>query len=363
MTKPPKSTLSIPNNKITWFYYNNIESLMLYRGTWESCLSGAESTFFTSYSWTSQWLQTFWNDTCELHFFMVFDQDKCVLFAPFYIQNSTKFPFIKTLSLLGQGEDEACEVSSEYQDIYLHEDYQFLLKELAKKINALKFDHLNIRALLENSHLLGLCSYLANSTSFDAGMRFTYSSTHNSVPTLSKNTKSKLNKCKNKLAALNAEFIWVDTKDYDTYWQMMKKFHQLRWTKLGKNGAFCHEKFSQFHTDYRKINVDKIKISAVLVENTPIAIHYYFINNNTLYFYQSGWDETHYANVSPSFALHVWCMNNNPVVLYDFMMGNTHNSYKAKLGCNQNSKMYHVAFVRNNIKYTLAKLINKLTPN
>jgi len=353
----------MPNNKIKWFYYNNIESLVLYRYTWEACLSGAESTFFSSYYWISQWLHTFWNDTCELHFFMGFNQDECVLFAPFYIQNSPKFPFIKTLRLLGQGEDEACEVSSEYQDIYLHEDYQFLLTELAEKISDLKFDNLHFRSLLEKANLLSLCSYLETSASSDAGIRYTFLSTNNSPPTLSKNAKSKLNKCKNKLAALNAKFIWVDTKDYDAYWLMMKKFHQLRWAKLGKSGAFCHEKFSQFHADFRKTNTNKIKISAVLVENTPIAIHYYFINNNTLYFYQSGWDETHYANVSPGFALHVWSMNNNPVVLYDFMMGDTHNSYKAKLGCNQNSKMYHVAFVRNKIKYTLAKLMNKLTPN
>lgn len=349
---------SAKNKNIRWLYINKIEELESYSSIWKACLSDAENALFNSPEWILQWKNTFWEKNWSLHLYIAFNEDECVLFAPFYIQKNTVFPFIKSLSLLGQGETETYEVSSEYQDIFVNEEFYFLLTDLSLKINNLSFDQANFKALLERANLLALFSSIKNSFITEAGTRYTYSSLKNTSPILSKNNKSKLNKCKNKLTALNAEYIWVKEEDYDYYWRLMKDLHQTRWTKLGKTGAFNNPKFSQFHNNFRKNQIQNVKISAVVANNTPIAIHYYFSANNTLYFYQSGWDEEKYANTSPGFALHLWSMKNSPVAFYDLMMGSSHNSYKAKLGCNSNQKMNNICLIKNKLKVSLNRMMN-----
>lgn len=351
---------STDDKGIKWHCCNKIEDLKSYHQYWQECFISTENSFFYSPNWLIQWKNTFWDDNWSLHLYIAFNNDECVLYAPFYIKKSKHFPYIKTLSLFGQGEDELFEISSEYQDVFVQKNHSYLLNELNQKLTTLDCDNIKFNALLDSAHILKLLPNMEKSYIKNVGTRYVYSSKTDQVPQLSKNNRSKLNKCKNKLTALNASFIWVKKEDFATYWGLMKQFHQTRWSKLGKTGAFCHDEFSEFHNDFRENNQEDIKISAVLVNNKPIAIHYYFASNDTLYFYQSGWDEENYAIVSPGFALHIWSMNNCPETFYDLMMGSIHNSYKAKLGCNHNSKMYNVVLVRNKLKHVLAKLINKL---
>lgn len=352
--------LTSSNDKnIRWLYCNTIEDIESYKYLWQECLVYSSGNLFNSFEWIIQWKNTFWNKNWSLHLYIAFDNDRCVLLAPFYIQKNISFPFVKYLYLLGQGEDESSEISSEYQDIFIDSKYDFLLLDLAKSISSLKFDIAKCGSLLENANVINLFSVLKNSIIKHVGTRFIYSSEIDTTPSLSKNNKSKLNKSKNKLTDLNAEYLWVKKEKYDEYWELLKQFHQTRWNKLGKKGAFFHTNFSKFHNDFRKKNTQYIKMSAVLVNNTPIAIHYYFSFNNILYFYQSGWDEDNYANTSPGFTLHVWSMNNCTETYYDFMMGSLHNSYKAKLGCNHNSKIYNITLVKNKLKIMLNNVLFK----
>jgi len=349
------------SKNIRWQYCDNIEDIQSYKPLWKKCIPDLDNALCNSFEWITHWRNTFWQKNWSLHLFIAFDGDDCVLLAPFYIKKSTSFPFVNCLSIMGQGEEECFEISSEYQDIYVHGKHHYLLIDLAEKVKELKFDQFKFNSLLDNANILTLSSHIEHSQNHQVGIRYTYSTENTKAPVLSKNNKSKLNKCKNKLTALNAKYTWVDTEEYNNYWALMKNFHQKRWERLGKTGAFCHNKFSEFHNEFRKANKEQVKVAAVIVNNTPIAIHYYFSLNDTLYFYQSGWDEENYYKASPGFALHVWCMNNSSEKYYDFMMGSTHNSYKAKLGCNHNRKMYNVTLVRNQLKYFLTRLIQKLT--
>ena len=93
------------------------------------------------------------------------------------------------------------------------------------------------------------------------------------------------------------------------------------------------------------------------------AINYYYKANNTLYFYQCGWNIDEYANFSPGFALHVWSIQNSPCMQYDFMMGKKNNSYKNKFGCNIIDNMYNIqteSMVKKLYRYFKNDLIGKL---
>jgi hypothetical protein len=350
----------VKKSNIKWLYITDITQLKDYEELWENSIGYSSESFFSSPKWIGNWINTFWTKNHSLHLYIVLDNEKCVLFAPFYIQRQASFPFIRILTLLGQGESEIYEVSSEYQDILLASHYKFLLSDLTKRVINLNFDHANINSLLKDANILTLFKPLKSSVIQQSGIRYTYSPEVTSTPKLSKNNKSKLNKAINKLNLLRAQYVWVEEENYDNYWELMKEFHQIRWRNKNKKGAFFHAKFSQFHKKFRNENISNIKISAVIADNRPIAINYYYYSNKTLYFYQSGWDETNYAKVSPGFALHIWSMKNSDGALYDFMKGDATNSYKAKLGCNHNSEMYNITLKKSKYKIILSKFIKKL---
>jgi len=342
--------------EVTWMYIKDINVLDDYINHWKECLNYTQDSTFMTPSWIEQWVKTFWQNQWSLHLYIALDNNKCVLFAPFYIKKDSTFPYLRTFSLLGQGEDSIFEIVSEYQDILLHPDYSHLTQSLTTKLQKLNFDQINITSVLENADILQLFASTQGVQINNSGIRYSYSPSINHPPILSKNTKSKLNKCKNKLDAINAEYIWVQESKYDKYWQLMKEFHQNRWQALNKKGAFHHTLFSDFHNTFRLKNTHSIRISAILVNNVPIAINYYIYSNHNLYFYQSGWDEVKYAKASPGFALHMWSMNNLDYHLYDFMRGSAHTSYKNKLGCNHNINMYNIVLIKNKFKLLLVKL-------
>lgn len=350
----------IPLTKnIKWLHITDIDELEAYLSVWKECIKYSKESIFISPQWIIHWKNVFWTKNDSLHLYLAFNDKQCIAFAPFYIKQEAQFPHIKYLHVLGQGEAEALEIASEYPDIFIHPDYHHLIKALANKLTRLNFEKANVTALLEGAHLLTLFSIMDADIN-EAGIRYSYLAKTNSSPILSKNTKSKLNKCKNKLTTLNAQYIWVEEHEYDKFWSLMENFHQKRWNKLNKNGAFNHPKFSLFHENFRHENSNAIKISAVVVNSVPIAINYYICSDNVLYFYQSGWDEDNYANASPGFALHIWSMSNNSYSLYDYMKGEENNSYKSKLGCNNNIKMHNILLIRSPLKALLAKIVDKI---
>ena len=158
---------------------------------------------------------------------------------------------------------------------------------------------------------------------------------------------------------LSATFKWIEKEDYECFSNLLAQFHQIRWKNKGKSGAFSENDFNKFHKNYRRANPDSIRISAIMVNNEPIAINYYLTDHTTLYFYQCGWDETNYAKLSPGFALHLWSIEHCEFESYDFMMGGLNDSYKSKFGCLQ-IPMVNNHVIINTWKYRLSKLINKL---
>lgn len=315
---------------------------------------------FGSFNWITEWRKTFKLPASSHELYTIYSNNKLVAIAPFYIHHSRNLFQLKILYPLGQGEAEKSEIASEYNDIYIlpgYEEEVFLL--LAEKLKTLNIDQILWRATLQNSHINRLLKVAFNYQAPVIHSRYLIERPRWSLNNLSKNTRSRYKRSINQFNKIKAIFKWIDKDEHEFFSQTLAHFHQTRWSNKGKSGAFSEHDFNEFHRNYRRANPSNIRISAIIVNNKPVAINYYLADKTTLYFYQCGWDETNYANLSPGFALHLWSIEHCELEYYDFMMGGLNDSYKSKFGCLQ-IPMVNNHVIINTWKYRLNKLINKL---
>jgi hypothetical protein len=311
--------------------------------------------------WINTWYSCYWQNNWLLYCFAFYHDDKLVCLAPFYIKKDRSFPYLKTLHFIGQGEPEHKEVALEYLDIYINSGYEETVYPLIiNEINKLNFDQLNIKAVFESSYIAKILPQVKGTLTQQLYAQYKVDNTHWQLAQLSKNTRSRINRCKNQLTKLDATVRWLTAEEYDDSWELLKSYHQRRWQNKGKTGAFAALEFNNFHKTLREQDNSTIAMSAVFIEEQPIAIHYYLVSDNTYHFYQSGWDEENFAKLSPGLFLHYWSITNCPKNHYDFMMGGVNNSYKAKFNADARA-MLSITVVKNPVKLFLSKVFNKLS--
>ncbi len=347
------------NSSIKWFLIQDLSNLKSYTAKWHELVEESDASLFCSPNWILTWIDTYWQPNWQIKTIIGIKNNKLIAIAPLYLQKSAGFFSLTTLMPLGQGEPEVSEVLSEYQDIIIHPKITGLHTQIAEQIRKIKFDKFYWNALLSSANCLKVLTHLKKNKHQESGQRYLLTENNKHLSTLSKNNKSKWKKCKNRLAKLNAEFVWAANNEFEHYWQTMISFHQERWNKKEKTGAFFHPDFIKFHRSFQKSG--KTKISALLVNNEPIAINYYLQDEQTLYFYQCGWNESDYAHLSPGFSLHIWSIINNPLNKYDFMMGDINDNYKKSFNCNNTEIMLKLTVNNSGIKHWIYKLMNKFS--
>jgi hypothetical protein len=341
-----------------WLLIEDVNQLRNYIEQWKELAQLTNANVFCSPEWIITWVSVYWQPNWQLKTILGFENQKLIVLAPLYIQKSNDFFCISTLMPLGQGEPEESEVLSEFQDVLIHPLKKNLYSQLAIQIKKIPWDNCRWNALLHTSHWIRIIQYFQHSKCKEIGLRYLLSKHENYLSTLSKNKRNKWNRSKNKLSVLNSKFIWVDHADHKQYLQKLTSFHQLRWTKKNESGAFCSSEFINFHHSFQA--TQKTKMSALLINDEPVAINYYLQDESTLYFYQCGWDESNYANLSPGFALHVWSILNNPFKFYDFMMAGKNDNYKNSFNCSKIQPMFRAtinsSFTKNVINYIINKI-------
>lgn len=263
--------MNLPPKRVKWKLIEKIEQIATFKDEWAELCSQTNDSFFISPVWILNWIDIFWQDDWQLKIILGFEDDNLSVILPLYIQTSA---IIKTRTLypLGQGEHEATEVSSEYQDILISKNTKIKFSEIAHQLNNIKFTRISWHALLADSNLSKLAAFIPAINPINSGCRYTVKTQEDPKTFLSKNNYSSWRKSQNKLKHVNASFSWVPFDETLKYWNKMKHLHQNRWNKNGKMGAFFHDQFSQFHLLCAKHN--NIRISTIEINNTPIAINY-----------------------------------------------------------------------------------------
>ncbi|WP_206483086.1 GNAT family N-acetyltransferase [Thalassotalea sp. G2M2-11] len=334
----------------------NIKQLMALEPQWVDLNHRVnDGCIFTSPKWITTWYDTFWQMDWHLNCLAIFRNKKLIALFPLYYQFISSGLTEKKLFLLGQGEPDQSEVATEYPDILIEPKekevvYPYFLKSYCQR----KFDSIHIRAVKPNANILEFLKVEHKLS----GYQYTINNQQWDKSLLSKNNRNRYARCKNQLAKLNSKFVWIEPQDYPIYWHQMSKYHQARWQKKHLHGAFFHQDFHQFH-HYFIEDKNNIRISALLVNEVIIAVNYYLVDKNTLYFYQSGWNESSYDKLSPGFALHVWSIENNNKLFYDLMMGPISNTYKNKFKPFKRP-LYDVHHQFKPIKHLILKVLRKI---
>jgi hypothetical protein len=345
---------------LKWETISDVHKLISLFEDWVSLNNAApHSTLFNSPHWLLTWVKQYWQDDWQLSLLIARHEGKLVVLAPFYIQPPTVIFGAKKLFPLGQGEPEHSEISSEYNNILILPGFEKLvLQKIKKWILNVNVDEIIWRATLANSNVLNLFQSRDLPLTKSEATRYIVNSQTWTPEVLSKNMRSRYRRGLNQLSRLGATIDWVNKESIDQYWLIMKGFHQNRWQSKDKKGAFCCDEFNIFHADFRKNSPESVAMSAILVNNLPIAIHYYFIDSTTLYFYQSGWNENEHSNLSPGLILHLWSIENNNKQFYDFMMGAKNDSYKSKFGCKK-IPMSNIRVILSPKKVFINSVLNK----
>jgi len=345
---------------ISWKKIDNIEQLLKIEKQWDKLnIKANNGCFFTSPTWLLNWYNIFWKNEWHLHCFALLDQDKLIALLPFYFQEQTSIIKTQHLFLLGQGEQENTEVASEYLDILIDINYtDEVISQCKQHLMLSKFDSFYTRAIERSAHILKI---FPKHTQQLCGIKYYVAPQQWHESSLSKNTKNRLKRSKNQLKKLDGEFFWINEYDKPNYWQTMSEFHQNRWQNKNYEGAFDQKQFHNFHSCLIK-NHKNTLMCALRINERVVAINYYLLDANNLYFYQSGWDEDNFKQLSPGFSLHIWAIKNCNFSNYDFMMGDIKDSYKSKFNSNQD-KLFKISIKFSPLKYLMIKILRKIFTN
>tara|TARA_R110001583_G_scaffold22536_1_gene84481 strand:- start:1421 stop:2485 length:1065 start_codon:yes stop_codon:yes gene_type:complete len=347
-------------DKINWLEITGTKQLNTIKTQWQR-LNQTQCNFqiFNSPQWIFSWLETYWQNAWHLKVLTAWQDQELIAIVPLYYQQQAIFS-LKTLYPLGQGEAEEKEISSEYLDILIHPKYKSVtISYITDWIKKIPCDQLIWQALTDKSIAVELLTSLNQDIPKSTATRYLVNPKNWQLSLLSKNMRSRYRRGLNQLTKLDAKIDWVKKEDFEQYWQVMKNFHQQRWLGKNKLGAFCSDEFNLFHQEFRKQAPENVVMSAIWINDLPIAIHYYLLDSSTLYFYQSGWNEQDYSQLSPGLILHLWGIEHNNKQFYDFMMGKKQDSYKAKFSPLQ-QPMYNISISFSPIKIIVNRILKKI---
>ena len=120
----------------------------------------------------------------------------------------------------------------------------------------------------------------------------------------------------------------IATRDsVDEFFDALVELHQLRWTSVGKPGAFSAPRFTEFHRSMARkwVPDGRALLARLSLGGRPLAVLYGFVTRSTFDYYQSGvrQDETN-ALCSPGTVAQLLLMARlveMGVTRYDFLRG------------------------------------------
>ena len=310
-------------------------------------------SFSTYWEWLSLWWEIYATADDQLYVICCYQQQQLIAIAPFYLKANS-------LYFIGTGEPEHEEVASEYLDIICAaSNSEKSAKVIAEEINGnTAIQHCYFFNFLANSTITKLCQLIEAEfmqRPIIAGTRYL-----RSLATPMKNSKTLL-RYEKKFKQLNGQIkSTASANELETHWQSFIDLHQMRWQKNGKPGVFSEQKFIKFHQRFSKIALQQhfLELYVMVIDDKPIAAFYGFRNQQTISFYQGGFDQAFSPNISPGKLLHFLLIDNfkdSNIKYYDFMKGAQKDSYKAQLS-NHSEPMFNATLHRKNIYNLVYKL-------
>ena len=301
---------------------------------------------FISWEWLYTWWETYQDNNTELYILTIYEANKIIAIAPFYLKHST--PFIRCLRLLGEGEKVADEVVTHYPDIIVqdqHRDYAVSTFSKYLKDNIFSnrfFSYASFKLILENSVIRDIGKKLSS----DLHTRDTHlenqfiiklpEDADNYIAGLSKSTRKQF---RMKLGRIKkAGDIEIRTEhDLASGLKIIENLHRERWKSKSDQCVFDSAHFSTFHRNlckrYQQKNIINFRI--MYHNNQPIAATYNLNYGLNCYSYLSGFKSTDDKRLSPMFVFDILEIKNlisNKYMNFDLLASEAENNYKLKYG-------------------------------
>ncbi|WP_100656481.1 GNAT family N-acetyltransferase [Alteromonas flava] len=253
--------------------------------------------FFLKPDWVLPWISIFMDSRSKVwaHIFEIDGQ--LVGYAPFYLKYIGRFQGY-ALHILGDGEDEAMEVSSEYPDVAILEPYKTeVFAKLTDELERLdNVTSIVFKRLLARSDILYWTSLLPRKwyTSIESiGFRFVldvFQSESNQVDSLpSAQLRRQFRKWRNSSDRVKVR-IANDISSAESEFLFLKELHSNSWNARGKRGAFSSREFSDFHQKFisQISKTREVCLFSIMVNESLVASFYGWFYGSTLFYYQSG---------------------------------------------------------------------------
>ncbi|MCI2282224.1 GNAT family N-acetyltransferase [Colwellia sp. MSW7] len=317
---------------------------------------------------TLEWLKLWWeifhlsSDLLQIVFISV--SDRIVAICPLYIQAG------KTLRFIGTGEDEECEVCSEYLDLLVEKgNTSFAIDIISQQISSLlnSVSRIEFNNVLKEGHILSVVERLGQSCFIKKqcmGVRYSINLSDNYLEYTSSLSKNFIAQAQRKERKFNKQLGKVvevkNLNELDNIFNHLELLHNRRWNKKGFSGAFKAEKFVYFHKKYTEFLLlnNQLSMKALVVNERIVGVIYNIKYCGRRFFYQIGIDTNHKDNFSPGTLLHlneIKTSIDEEEVLYDFMKGDLYRSYKENFS-NVKEEMFNVILLKKSITNSLTLL-------
>ncbi|RMF57186.1 MAG: GNAT family N-acetyltransferase [Calditrichaeota bacterium] len=320
---------------ITYYKVQDTQSFAALEKPWKALLGKASKrSIFLSWEWMYTWWECYHqkHSDWKLSILVFKKNEEIVAILPLYESTLEYGIFrIRRVGFLGDQIE-----SSDYLDIITTEKYYTYFRSNINEILHNEFSHtdmIHFTGILEDSvihdSLMGwqngtvlkqefrICPYIPLPQSFDDYLK-----------TLSSNFRYNIRRRTKKILKLNDAAFNIISKPEEVSPAIEKVFdlHSVRARQKSLDTKFLKEIRHQFHQRcaVRMAQNDWIKIFLLNIEKKAIATLYCFDYQNTLYYFQSGFDPQ-WDKMSPGMVIMAYAIRyaiENKMNIFDFMRGN-----------------------------------------
>ncbi|MCO4755394.1 MAG: GNAT family N-acetyltransferase [Bacteriovoracaceae bacterium] len=331
---------------------------------WKELQNKSRVSFFNSWSWISCWLETLPKDS-NLELIVVRSSNEVICCFFLGITQGIKNKFYKKRGYLNSlGDYHYDSLVVEYNSVLCKEglDSEDILKRALDSLKDIEEFRLPLTVdinIPSDDYFKREETYQAYWTDLD---KIRQESDYSKL--ISKNKRSQIKRSLKeyeKQGEVALEFACSLTKAKD-FFTNLEELHQKEWTKRGEPGAFSNPFFKEFHSRLieKCFNNNEVQLARVFTPKEDIGYLYYFIHNNEILFYQSGFNYKQSNLYRPGLICHYIatkaCAEKN-YLKYNFLAGDA--QYKKSLSTNQD-KLNSLVISRKTIKSQIEQLLRKV---
>ncbi len=316
-------------------------------GTWDRLLSNDQrGCVFMSWQWHFTWWEVYANPLDKLQIALFCIDGEIVGLLPMYSRRQYLLRR-STLRFIGTGEAHEDEVATEYLDVLAVTEKQEHVAAAAAEwlLGFTAWRGVELKCVLDDALLLAALrrrQSLGNRLERFVGARYRVDLSGNERWYLGRLSPSKQRRIARSRRALEGEG-GLQPSSVQSLCQQNKAFNDLsdlnheRQHKKRRKSVFASKRFGQFHSDLfaRLYTKDAVNIHQFKLDGKLLAVLYCFYDDDTCYYYQSGFVESGANKFMPLTFAHLAEMQRCRVKglrHYDFMRGQPP-SYKDELGC------------------------------